>query len=167
MITLEELKCDANNIDIDKYINFIEVVKQDMQFPEWIGEVEKVDVEKALNNRTKIWLYFKEDTPICSMMLIPTTKEALNKFEIKLLPEEVVGYGPMFVDPNYTGNKLQLQMLRKLDEYSYYSGYKYALATVHPDNAYSIINMEDDGFKKKKSKVLNRGLRDIYIKKLD
>ena len=64
------------------------------------------------------------------------------KFGLDLNYREVVDYGPMFVNPKYVGNKLQYQMLQKIDKYSKMLGYKYAVGTIHPDNKYSIALSE-------------------------
>ena len=88
----------------------------------------------------------------------------LEEYGLFLYQEEVANYGQMFVNPEYTGNNLQLQMLRTLDKYSMDQGFKYALCKVHPDNIYAIDNIEKDDFILKKRKNLDIGLRHIYIK---
>lgn len=164
MITLDELKCETENINIDKYMGFVEEVRQDMQFPEWIVDIDKEEIEKLIENKTKFWLYSLNERLICSMMLLPTTKEMLEEHGLIFFEEDVANYGQMFVHPNYTGNHLQLQMLKELDKYSMENGFKFGLCRVHPDNVYAIDNIEKDGFVVKKRKTLNIGLRDIYLK---
>ena len=57
-------------------------------------------------------------------------------------------------------------MLRELDEISRKKGYRYAVVTVHPDNMYSIRNLEKDKFKLINTKNFERGTRNIYLKEL-
>ena len=49
------------------------------------------------------------------MMLIPATKELLKSLQLNYKEQEVVDYGPMFVNSKYIGNNLQYQMLTELD----------------------------------------------------
>ena len=163
---LNDLNYVNDKIDVDKYIEYRENVKKEMKEPDWLGDFSKDDILYMLDNNSKIWMYFKDEEFICSMMLIPSTKKDLDKFGIDLDFNEVVDYGPMFVNPKYVGNSLQYQMLKELDEYSSNKGYKYAISTVHPNNIYSINNLIKDGFELVGNRIFTRGERNIYYKKL-
>lgn len=162
---LQELKCINKDVNIDEYIKFRELVKQSMEYPEWLGDFTKEDLIKMRNDNSIIWVYYLDNDPVCSMMLIPSTEKALNKFEIDLDYKEVVDYGPMFVNPKYVGNGLQYQMLKELDNYCVKLGYKYAAITIHPNNIYSINNLLKDNFVLVGTKKFTRGVRNIYLKK--
>ena len=162
---LSELTCINENINLDEYIGFREQVKEKMEHPEWLGDFTKEDLIKLLKNKSKIWIYYKQEEPVCSMMFIPSDEESLKKLEIK--EKEVADYGPMFVNQKYIGNGLQYQMLKELDKYSIKKGYKYAASTIHPDNIYSIKNLEKDDFKHTTTKEFRRGIRNIYLKKFE
>ena len=163
---LEELKALNENINLDEYIVFREMVKKNMEHPEWLGDFSKDDLLKELDNKSIIWIYYLQDEPVCSMMLIPATKESISKFNLNLDYNIVVDYGPMFVNPKYWGNKLQYQMLLYLDSYCKKLGYKYAAGTIHPENIFSIRNLLKDSFKLVGTKEFTRGIRNIYLKKL-
>lgn len=156
----------VEKINIDQYIKFREQVKETMNNPEWLGDFTREDIELLLQENSKIWVYYSKEIPVCSMMIIPATKKSLIKFELNYKVQEVIDYGPMFVNPNYIGNNLQYQMLRELDEISRKKGYRYAVVTVHPDNMYSIRNLEKDKFKLINTKNFERGTRNIYLKEL-
>lgn len=166
MIKLNKLKCIDKNIEIEEYIRYRDLVKKNMKYPQWIGDFQKEDLHYLLNNGSKIWMYYTNDEFVCSMMIIPSTKKDITKFGLNIDYKETVDYGPMFVNPNYIGNHLQLQMLTYLDEYSSKAGYKYAVSTVHPDNLYSKNNLEKDGFLLTGTKKFTRGIRSIYVKEL-
>ena len=168
MITLKlkELFCISENINVDEYIEFRECVKEKMIHSEWLGDFSKEDLVNLLNNNSKIWIYYLDKEPVCSMMLIPSDEKALSNFKLDLDYREVADYGPMFVNPKYVGNGLQYQMLQVLDEYCINNKYKYAASTIHPDNVYSINNLVKDGFECKNTKEFKRGIRNIYLKKL-
>ncbi len=164
---LKDLKCENYNINIDKYIEFRENVKKNMIHPEWLGDFSKKDLLNLLNNNSKIWIYYLDKEPVCSMMLIPADKKSLLKFELDLDYKDVADYGPMFVNPKYIGNGLQYQMLLELDNYCIKMGYKYAVTTIHPDNIYSINNIIKDDFKLINHMDFKRGTRNIYLNYLD
>lgn len=163
---LKDLKCINKNLNIDEYIKFRELVKKNMQYPEWLGDFTKEDLLNMQNNNCKIWLYYLNNEPVCSMMIIPSTEKDLQKFNIELNYNDVVDYGPMFVNYKYIGNSLQYQMLQELDKYCLSLGYKYAISTVHPDNTYSINNLLKDNFKLISTKEFTRGIRNIYLKNI-
>lgn len=163
-MTLEDLDCINENINIDNYIVFRDSVKENMCNPEWLGDFSKDDLIYMLNNNSKIWIYYLNDEPVCSMMLIPSNEKVLSKFDLDLNPDDVIEYGPMFVNPKYVGKGLQFQMLKELDKYSLSLGYKYAISTVHPDNVYSINNIIKDEFVNIDEKEFTRGIRNIYLK---
>ena len=73
---LQELKCINKNIDIDEYIEFREMVKQNMEHPEWLGDFSKEDLIKMQNDNSIIWVYYLDNDPVSSMMLIPSTENS-------------------------------------------------------------------------------------------
>lgn len=166
-LKLFELRCVCENIDLDRYIEFREIVKKSMKYPDWLGDFSKDDLIYMLKNNSKIWIYYDKNTPVCSMMLIPSDEKALKKFNVNLNHKEVADYGPMFVNSKYIGNGLQYQMLLKMDDICIKSNYKYAISTVHPENVYSINNLIKDGFELINQKEFKRGIRNIYLKKLE
>lgn len=163
---INDLKNISENIDIDEYIEFRESIKENMEKPEWLGDFSKEDLIFLLNNKSKIWMYYKDFEPVCSMMLIPSDEKSLNKAEINLDYQVAASYGPMMVNPDFVGNGLQYQMLKEIDKYSKEIGFEYAETTVHPDNIYSINNLIKDDFKLVNTKTYKRGIRNIYLKKL-
>lgn len=165
-IKLEDLKLLDNDIDLDEYIEFREYVKSYMEHPEWLGDFTKNQLEEMLKQESKIYVYYKDEEPVCSMMMIPATKKDMDSFNFNLDYNEVMDYGPIMVNPKYVGNNLGYQMLLVENNYSKENGYNYAVATIHPDNIYSINILEKDNFEEKGQKVFKRGIRNIYFKKL-
>ena len=163
---LGELQVIDDNINLDQYIEFREYVKKSMEHPDWLGDFSKEDLTSLISNGSKIWIYYMNNDPICSMMLIPGDERSLSKFSIDLDPKLVADYGPIFVNPKYLGNGLQYQMLQFLDQYAIKHGYKYVATTVHPDNNYCINNILKDNFEKKGFREFSRGPRNIYLKEL-
>ena len=92
-------------------------------------------------------------------------ERVIKSLQLNYKEQEVVDYGPMFVTSKYIGNNLQYQMLTELDQISKKKDYKYAIVTVHPNNIYSIRNLEKDNFKLLNTKEFERGIRNVYFKK--
>lgn len=166
-VSLNNLKCIDTNIDIDEYIKFRDEVQSKMEYPDWLGDFTKEDIEYVMNNGSKIWIYYDRDKPVCSMMFIPSDEHSIKKMGMDNLDYKVVGdYGPMFVSDEYRGNGLQYQMLCALDKYLIDNGYQYAVVTVHPENVYSIKNLVKDNFELVSRKMFTRGIRYVYKKEL-
>ena len=127
---LSELNYINEGINLYEYISFREQVKEHMEHPEWLGDFSIEDLTMLLDNNSKIWIYYLNDEPVCSMMLIPSDEKTLSKFDIDIDYREVVDYGPMFVNYKYIDNGLQYQMLKEIDKYSVSIGYKYAASTI-------------------------------------
>ena len=166
--SLEEFRCESNNINLDQYIEFRENVSSKMEIPEWLGEIPKEGLEEMLSIGGKIWMYYMGDIPVCTWMFIPAGEEAKEDLEIEGIDYNLMGdIGPVFVNFDFLGNGLMYQMLLKFDEYLKSIGYKYVMTTVHPENKFSSSNMIKYGMNKVSQKVFKRGPRDIYFKELD
>lgn len=138
-----------------------------MNHPEWLGDFTKEELMEMLNNNSKIWIYYLNDKPVCSMMIIPSTEKSAMKLGVSNYNyENIIDYGPMMVGIKYVGNKLQYQMLKELELYCILKGYKYAVSTIHPENIYSINNLIKDEFTLIGEKEFSRGMRKIYLKNL-
>ena len=137
-----------------------------MKHPEWLRDYTKEDIENQLKNGVKIWIYYDGDIPVCSMMMSPSTKEDMEEVGINMNHKKIAFYRSMFVNPKYVGNKLQYQMLSKLDNYCKNQGYEYCVGTVHPNNIYSINNIIKDEFKLKNIKKNKKRNKKYIFKKI-
>ncbi len=167
-IYLTDLVCQDDSINLDEYLIFSKMVRDNMEHPDWLGVFSEDDLKQMLKDNSKIWNYYLNDEIVCSMMYIPATEHSAMKLEISNYDFRLIAdYGPMMVNPKYIGNGLQYQMLKVLNQYALNIGCKYAVATIHPDNIYSINNFLKDEFLKIGQKDFKRGRRDIYFKQLN
>ena len=166
-VSLNDFKCLNNDINLDEYIKCRDRLKEDMDYPDWLGDFSKETLEELLMTGSKIWMYYHGNNFVSSMMLISVTEQTIKSFGVDFDYREVVDYGPMMVDFKYQGNGLQYQMLITLDDYCRKAGYRYAISTVHPDNIFLISNLEKDCFYLVGHKTFERGKRNIYLKILD
>ena len=158
---LKEIRIDKDSID--RYIDFIELVKRTMEHPEYLGDLKRKDLVKLLNENSLIYLYQLGNIVIASSMIIPASKEELEEMEITT-HDKVMELGPQAVFQDLRGNKIQQYMIDKMEHISKELGYLHTIATVHPDNKYSIKNIEEKGYHLLATKEFKRGIRNIYYK---
>lgn len=151
---------------IDYYIDFINLIKRTMDYPEYLGDFSESDLIHILNINGIILMYRYGNITASSCMMIPARSDDIKKMGLKLDSDKVMDYGPMAVFDDYRGNKIQKYMIRQCDKLSKDFGYKYAVTTVHPDNIYSIHNIEESGFSYVGEVEFSRGKRKVYQKTL-
>ena len=164
-LQLDNFAC-RENIAVDEYCNYYFNVKNNMEHPEWLGDLTKEDFIYLMNNEAKSWTYFDGDKFVCSVMYIPATQKAIEHLGLKYDKKECAECGSMFVAKEYRGNSLQFQMFEILKKYCKERKFKYILTTAEPNNIYSSNNMEKAGYEKIGFKILERGPRNIYVQKL-
>ena len=160
---LDDLEC-RENIDIDEYYDYFLKTKNEMEKPDWLGDLKKDDFKYLISNGSKSWNFFYKGNFVCSYMYIVATQKGIKHLGLNYDEKECADCGPMFVKKEYRGNGLQFQMLKELEKYCIQNGFKYILTTANPDNIYSSNNMLKAGYKKVGFKLLERGPRNIYVR---
>lgn len=167
-IDINKLKVEKLNLNrLNQYLELYENVKKCMKYPEWLGDFSRDDYIHLLNNGSTIFIWIYNKKIIAAGMLIPSKEKDLIKFFSQDLNyKEVIDFGPELVDINYIGNGLQDKIIKYLEKYAKEKGYRYGISTVHPDNFYSIRNLEKNEFKNIGTIELKRGTRNVYRKQL-
>lgn len=166
MVNLADLRCESEEVDLDDFLALEEAVLAKIEDPEWFGVIKRENLEKWLGHGAKIWLYYRGDEPVCAAITIPATKKDMSKYGVDYDPETTLTYGPQLVHPDYWGEGLQFKMLQDLDHFAREQGYKIAMATIHPQNSYSLRNFMRDKFYLCGQIETERGPRKVYAKKL-
>ena len=151
---------------IDYYLDFIGLIKRTMDYPEYLGDFSRSDLIHILNINGIILMFKYGNIVASSCMMIPARIDDIKKMGLKLDSNKIMDYGPMAVFEDYRGNKIQQYMIKRCDKLSRDFGYKYAVTTVHPDNIYSIKNIEESGFTYVGEVEFSRGIRKVYQKSL-
>ena len=151
---------------IDFYLDFISMIKKKMDHPEYLGDFTRDDLISILRNKGVILMYKYGNILGASSMMIPATKKDMEEMGLSLDYTKVMDYGPCAVFEDYRGNGIQKYMNERCDRLCRELGYQYAVTTVHPDNTYSIHNIESCGFQYVGEKEFSRGRRKIYQKEL-
>ena len=138
-----------------------------MKEPSWLGEFSLNELKNILNNEGKLFNFYDNNIIVCSMLYIPSNNKTLEKHNLKYDEDLVGSCGPITVNPEYVGNKLQKQMLELLDKYCKNIGKRYIFTKVHSDNIYSINNFISDGYKFVETYKTSSGeSRSVYFKEI-
>ena len=163
---LENYKCESKKVNLDDYLKLYKCVRDNMIHPEWLGTFTKEEIEEILSNEGKIWLYYDNENPVCSMFYIPIKMKTLLKHNVNLDENLVGSLGPIMVSPDYVGHGLQREMMDLLDNYCRSINKKYIFTKVCTDNIYSLNNMLKNNFKVVDEYLNERGKNTALIKEL-
>lgn len=163
---LEELNCVSKNVSLDDYYELYNYVRDNMNYPEWLGLIPREETEKVLKDNGKIWLYYDGDLPVCSVFYLPSGNKSLKKHNVDF-DESITGsLGPIMVRKEYIGNGLMSQMLKIFNEYNIQIGNKYIFTKAAKDNVYSVNNILKDGYKITHEYENERGMNLAFIKEI-
>lgn len=144
---LNEFKEVSDNVNLDDYLYLYNYVRDNMEYPEWLGTFTLDEINEILNMGGKIWMYYDKKTPVCSIFYIPSSNKSLRKHNIEY-DESVTGsLGPIMVRKEYVGNGLQTAMMDVMNNYVKSIGKTHMFTKAHSDNIYSIRNILKDGYK--------------------
>lgn len=161
---LSDLKEVNTNVNLDDYLYLYKYVRDNMEHPEWLGTFTKEEIIDILNNGGKIWLYYDNDIPVCSLFYIPSNNKSLRKHNVDY-DETITGsIGPGMVRKEYVGNGFLYDMMQVLNEYVKSIGITHLFTKAHADNIYSIRNILKDGFVEVDRYNSDRGPNIAFIK---
>ena len=161
---LNDLKEVSNNVNLDEYLWLYNYVRDNMEHPEWLGTFTLEEIKEILSIGGKIWMYYDNNIPVCSIFYIPASNKSLRKHNIEY-DEEVTGsLGPVMVRKEYVGNGLQKAMMNVLNEYVESIGKIHMFTKAHSDNIYSINNLLKNGYKVIHQYKNERGPMSAFIK---
>ena len=161
---LTDLREVSDNVNLDEYLWLYNYVRDNMEHPEWLGTFTKEEIKEILSIGGKIWMYYDEDTPVCSIFYIPASNKSLRKHNITY-DESITGsLGPVMVRKEYTGNGLQTAMMNALNDYAKSIGKTHMFTKTHSDNIYSIKNILKDGYSVVHEYESDRGPSTAFVK---
>lgn len=161
---LSELREVSENVDLEEYLYLYNYVRDNMEHPEWLGTFKKEEIEELLKIGGKIWLYYDNDIPVCSVFYLPTTDKSLRKHNVEYDSKITGALGPIMVRKEYVGNGLQSAMQKVLNDYAKSIGMKHMFTKAHSDNIYSIRNILKDGYQLIDEYQDERGPNSAFIK---
>ena len=157
--------------DIPGIMNIMDSAKTDLDDPDWFVADDEAFVRSHVDGDGFIVVAESEMNSIAGFFLVkvPRLEENLGTFldftEEEL--EKVLVMDSAAVDRRYRGNGLQGRMLEAAERMAVPGKYKYLMCTVHPENKYSLQNMQKHGYEIKRTVYCYGGLkRHILLKKL-
>ena len=137
--------------DTEALICFLQQVRQGMENKEWLYLDDPQDVRKMMAEGTmQLWIA-AEGTRFAGIffILIPGTAEYNYGYDLDFTQEEllrVVHMDTVAVHPDYRGMGLHKRLMQEAEDYAEKLGTCILLATVHPDNCFSIRNFLQQGY---------------------
>ena len=157
--------------NVQKLIRFLQEVRQGMENPQWLYLDSPEEVYRAMSDGTMVlWLAMDgERTAGIFFILIPGFAEYNYGYDLGLGEEEllrVIHMDTVAVHPDYRGLGLQKKLMQEAEAYAAGSGQRILLATVHPDNRYSLNNFIRQGYTVEKQLPKYGSVRCILRKNL-
>lgn len=163
MITIRDLE----EQDLNAYLDLEQEVKNNMIHPEWLGDFTKNDLQRLLKTGGHIYGGYLQDKLIAVGVLMPATKEGLEKLNLDILDvQKAVFFGPQMVHPLYQGKGIQKEIISFLEKRAIQLDYQYVEVIVSPENEISIHNFISCNYEFHKTVELSRGTRNVYVKEL-
>lgn len=166
----------AEEKDLEEIQNLMNKTVEYMENPDWFYEGEKefltICLKEDETTGFAVTARTKEGVLAgCFMVEIPGLAEYNLGNDLGFTKEQLLDSAHMdtaIVDPLYRGHGLQGRMMKVCEEEMKKRGIHYLLATVHPDNPYSLSNVQKLGYQIRKTKEKYGGsIRHILCKEID
>lgn len=165
----------AGEADLDQVMELLEEIQKKMEYPEWfaVDDREFMQERFADNGEGFAVIAQTEDGTVagCFLVDIPAEDERNMGYDLGYTKEQRAFTAHMdmaVVSPSFRGYHLQDLMMEKCEEELKERGFVYLMATVHPDNRYSLQNVIKRGYKIMATKEKYGGLiRHILCKKIE
>ena len=137
--------------DIENFIRFLDEVKAGMSHKEWFYLDAPDDVRAMIHDGImRFWLAL-DDCRLAAVFSIvyPGLCSSNYGYDLDLTREElleVIHMDTAAVYPDYRGLGLQGRMVRMAEKELSGEGRRILLTTVHPENIYSLNNMQTQGY---------------------
>lgn len=157
--------------DVDGIMAVMEEAKNSQEHPEWFVADDEAFVRRHLSGKGFVIVAVVEDGQIAGFFLVkePESGENLGvylDFDSEKL-KQVAVMDSAAVGAAYRGNGLQARMLEAAEKELDTQSFKYLMCTIHPENIYSLQNMQRHGYEVKKTVRCYGGLlRHILLKEL-
>lgn len=138
-------------LDTEHYIRFLQEIEAGMTRKEWLyldpPEVVRDMMEKGI---LELWIAMAGDRLAAAFTILhPGLSSENYGYDLGLSEAElmvVVHMDTAAVHPDFRGMGLQRQMVQTAEQALAGQGKRIALCTVHPDNHYSLNNMQSQGY---------------------
>lgn len=167
--------CPAKEWELGEIQKLMRKTVEYMENPDWFYEGGKEFLIKCLQEDESAGFAVTARTGDgilvgCFLVEIPGMADYNLGRDLDFSEEELMVCAHMdtaIVDPVYRGQHLQDRMMERCEEEMKKRGMKFLLATVHPDNPYSLANVQNRGYQIRKTKEKYGGsIRHILCKEI-
>ena len=157
----------ANVNDIDMLLNFQKEIIEDMPRKEYFTPLLKEEFSYPIENNGRVYMAFSENEMIGLYVLtINPLKEIIDEYKLEN-SDNVAIFDGVMIKKEYRGSNLQAQGMEIIYNDAKKLGVKQIIATVHPENIYSIRNFQKEDYKHTKTIPVHGGERLIFQKEVN
>lgn len=152
--------------DIKNIIKFQEEIINDMENKELFKPlIEEEFTYPIMNNGLVYLLYFKNEIIGLFVLTINPKDDIINEYQLEDTSNIAI-LDSVMIKREFRGSKLQLQGMKIIDIDCKKLNIDKIVATVHPDNKYSLNNLLEDNYKIINTINIHGGIRNILIKEV-
>lgn len=138
-------------MDVDAFLNLLHVVKDSMENPEWFYLDPDEDVWCMMKKGAmKLWVAMDGKTLAGAFAVVyPGTDEHNYGYALRFSEQQlkkVIHMDTAVVHPAYRGLGLQRKLTAEAESALTGQGERILMSTVHPDNRFSLQNMQSMGY---------------------
>ena len=157
--------------DIDGFVDLLHRVHAAMTEKEWFYIDSPEEIRQQMESGImELWLAMDGDRVVGAFdLLVPGLRDCNYGYELGFSEEElrkVVNMDSAAVDPDYRGLGLQLKLLNVAEAWLKEQGSRILLCTVHPDNRFSLQNVQSLGYGIQKKVAIYGSVRYVLRKNI-
>ena len=162
----------AGEQDIDEIEALMRRTEQQMENPEWFVADDRDFIRRHIEEEGRTVIARSDSSRLAGFFILRFPGAAEDNLSrdipgIACLPEEAVHMESAAVDPAFRGQGLQRARAAYGERIAAAMGFRFAFATVHPDNRASLTSMQRQGFDIAATKEKYGGrMRHILVKRL-
>lgn len=142
----------AAEADVEEIMIIMEQVAQQMAQSSWFVPSDAAFVKKQVAGDGLVIVAEngRQEVVAAFVVFFPGNHEDNLGFDLHLPASErlkVAHMETVIVKPQYRGSRLQRRLLKAAEQELEQTGYRYLMCTVHPENHYSLNNMQSNGYR--------------------
>lgn len=134
----------ADKNDIPRIMNFQQRIIDDMENKNWFTPLTEKEFLTPIENLDNVYMLFDGEKEVALFVATCNIGDELNEYGVENRNNMLID--STMVEPEYRGMGLQRKILKFLEKRALDLGLNGLVATVHPDNIYSLNNFIKSGY---------------------
>lgn len=148
--------------DLEDILSFQQEIINEMEHKEWFVPLTEEEFLTPIRNKDNVYFLIHDKEIIGLLVLTCDIPEVLEEY--KLPSDNYMLIDSVMVKKKYRGQKLQKQMLKFAFKRALEQKVEGLVATIHPDNVYSLNNFIDEDYICINTLTIHGGSRKIMVK---